>query len=137
MQTLCPESGLWTAPNWSKIWKLTMMSQFSEMTSTSNFFDVVLLFLLILVTGPTFMWISSLVPELWQFSFLRDWSEIRKSKISPPEFCPISGDWSKLWIINLARMSLIECYWMLQNSRVTAFTAFTVFELLKENQLGG
>ena len=28
-------------------------------------------------------------------------------------------------------MSLIECYWMLQNSRVTAFT---VFELLRENQ---
>ena len=43
-------------------------------------------------------------------------------------------DWSKLWIPNLARMSLIECYWMLQNSRVTAFT---IFELLRENQLRG
>ena len=42
--------------------------------------------------------------------------------------------WGKLWIPNLAWMSLIECYWMLQNSRVTAFT---VFELLRENQLGG
>ena len=42
--------------------------------------------------------------------------------------------WGELWIANLARMSLIECYWMLQNSRVTAFT---VFELLRENQLGG
>ena len=31
-------------------------------------------------------------------------------------------------------MSLIECYWMHQNSRVIAFT---VFELLRENQLGG
>ena len=31
-------------------------------------------------------------------------------------------------------MSLIGCYWMLQNSRVTAFI---VFELLRENQLGG
>ena len=30
-------------------------------------------------------------------------------------------------------MSIIECYWMLQNSRVTAFT---VFELLRKNQLG-
>ena len=48
-------------------------------------------------------------------------------------FCPISGDWGELWIPNLAQMSLIECYWMLQNSRVTAFT---VFELLRENQLG-
>ena len=31
-------------------------------------------------------------------------------------------------------MSLIECYWMLQNSRVAAFT---VFDLLRENQLPG
>ena len=30
--------------------------------------------------------------------------------------------------------SVIECYWMQQNSRVPAFT---VFELLRENQLGG
>ena len=83
-----------------------------------------------LVTGPSFMSISSLVLELWQFSFIRDWPEIRKSEIPPSEFCPISGDWGKLWIPNLARMSLIECYWMLQNSSVTAFT---VFELLREN----
>ena len=31
-------------------------------------------------------------------------------------------------------MSLIECYWMLQNSSITAFT---VFALLRKNQLGG
>ena len=36
-----------------------------------NFFDVVLFLLLSLVTGPSF--ISSLVLELWQFSFIRDW----------------------------------------------------------------
>ena len=35
---------------------------------------------------------------------------------------------------NRMLLNLIECYWMLQNSRVTAFT---VFELLRENQLGG
>ena len=99
-----------------------------------NFFDVVLFLLSSLVTGPSFMSISSLVLELWQFSFIRDWPEIRKSEIPSSEFCPISGDWGKLWIPNLARMSLIECYWMLQNSRVTAFT---VLELLRENQLEG
>ena len=87
-----------------------------------------------LVTGPSFLSISSLVLELWQFSFIRDWQEIRKSEIPPSGFCPISGDWGELWIPNLARMSLIECYWMLQNSRVTTFT---VFELLRENQLRG
>ena len=111
-----------------------MTSQFSDMTSTSIFFDVVLFLLSSLVTGPSFMSISLLVLELWQFSFIRDWPEIRKSEIPPSEFCPISGDWGELWIPNLARMSLIECYWMLQNSRVTAFT---VLELLRENQLEG
>ena len=119
MQTLCPESGLRIAPNWPKIRKMTMTSQFSDMTSSSIFFDVVLFLLSSLVTGPSFMSISSLVLELWQFSFIRDWPEIRKSEIPLPEFCPISRDWGKLWVPNLARMSLIECYWMLQNSRVT------------------
>ena len=104
------------------------------MTSTSIFLEVVVFLLSSLVTGPSFMSISSLALELWQFSFIRDWPEIRKSEIPTSEFYPISGDWDQLWIPNLARMSLIECYWMLQNSRVTAFT---VFELLRENQLGG
>ena len=66
--------------------------------------------------------------------FIRDWPEIGKSEIPPSVFCSISGDLGELWIPNLAWMSLIECYWMLRNSRVTAST---VFELLKENQVGG
>ena len=98
------------------------------MTSSSNFFDVVLFLLFFLVTGPSFTSISSLVLELWQFSFMRDWPEIRKSEIPQSEFCPISGDWGKLRIPNLARMSLIKCYWMLQNARVTGFT---ISELLR------
>ena len=61
---LCLESGLQTAPNWPKIRKMTMTSQFFDMTSTSNFFDVVLFLLPSLVTGPSFMSISSLVLEL-------------------------------------------------------------------------
>ena len=52
---------------------------------------------------------------------------------SASEFVPISRDWGKLWARHLAGMSLIQCYWMLQNSRVTTFT---VLELLRENQLG-
>ena len=113
---------------------MTLTSQFSDMTSSSNFFDVVLFLLSSLVTGPSFMSMSSLVLELWQFSFIRDWPEIRKSEILPSEFCSISENWGKLWIPNLARMSPIKYYWMLQNSRVRALT---VFELLRENQLGG
>ena len=76
-----------------------------------------------LVTGPSFMSLSSLVLELWQFSFIRDWLEIRKSKIPPSKFCPISGDCGKLGIPNLARISLIKCYWMMQIARGTIFNA--------------
>ena len=134
MQTLCPESGLQTAPNWPKIRKMTMTSQFSDMTSTSNFFDVVLFLLSSLVTGPSFMSISSLVLELWQFSFIRDWPEIQKSEIPPSEFCPISGDWSQLWIPNLARMSLIESYWMLRYNQGYNLYRFWV---IKRKPTGG
>ena len=45
--------------------------------------------------------------------------EIRNT---PVKFWPIFGDWSKLGIPNLALRSLIKCYWMLKNTRVTAFT---------------
>ena len=99
-----------------------------------DFFDVALFLLSSLVTGPSFMSISSLVLELWQFHFIRDWPEIRTSEILPSGFCPISGDGGELWIPNLARMSLkniTEC------CNMSGVTAFTVFELLRENQMGG
>ena len=99
----------------------------------AKIFDLILFFLSSLVTGPSSMSISSLILELWHFSFIRDWQEIRKSEIPPSEFCPISRDWGESEIPNLAQMSLIKCYWMLQNARVTAFT---VSELLRENQQG-
>ena len=105
-----------------------MSSQFANMTLSSIFFDVVLFLLSILVTGPCFMLIPSLVLE---FSFIRDWPEIRKSEICPSEFSLISGDWGKLGIPNLTGMSLIKCCCMLQNARVKAVT---FSELLRENQ---
>ena len=55
-------------------------------------------------------------------------------EISLYEIFPISGDWDKLGIPNLTRMSLIKSYWILQNVRDTAFT---ISELLRENQGGG
>ena len=110
-----------------------MTSEFSDMTSSSNFVDLVLFPLSNLVAGPSFLSVSSLVLQLWQFSFIRDWPEIRKSEIPPSKFCSIPGNWGKLVIPNLARMSLLKCYWMLQNARVTAFT---ISELLRENQQG-
>ena len=59
--------------------------------------------------------------------FSYNWPEIRKWEIPSSEFCPISGDWSKLWIPHLARMSPIKYYWMLQNSRVSALTVTSTY----------
>ena len=59
--------------------------------------------------------------------FSYNWPEIRKWEILSSEFCPISGDWSKLWIPHLARMSPIKYYWMLQNSRVSALTVTSTY----------
>ena len=109
---------------------MTKTSQFADMTSSSNFFDVVVFFLSSLVTGPSFMSTSLLILELWQFFFMRDWTKIRKSEIPPSEFCQISGNRGKLGITYLARMFLMKCYWMLQNARVTAFTVSEI----RENQ---
>ena len=67
------------------------------------------------------------VPELWQFTFIRDWPEIRKLEIPPFEFCPLSGDYGKLEILNLVQTPLIKSHWMLQNARVTAFIVSEVF----------
>ena len=96
--------------------------------------NVVLFLLTSIATGPGFMLISSLVVELWQFLFIRDWPETQKSEITPSGFGSISGDCCKQAIPNLARTSLIKCYWMMQNARVTAFT---VSELLRKNRLEG
>ena len=84
-------------------------------------------------TAPSFMPISSLVLKLWGCSFIRDWPEFRKLKVPPSDFLLISGDWGRLGIPNLAWMSLIKCYWMLLNAKVTAFT---ISELLREYQQG-
>ena len=78
------------------------------MTKTSSFFDFVLFLLSSLLTGPSFMSISSLVLELWEFPFTIFWPESRKSEIPPSEFCSISGDWSKLGIPNLGQTSLMK-----------------------------
>ena len=73
-----------------------------------NFFDVAVFLLSSLITGPSFVSILELVPELWQLSIIKDWPEIKKSRISPSGFCPITGVWGKPGISKLAQMSLIE-----------------------------
>ena len=113
---------------------MTMTSKFSDMTSLLISFGIVLFHLSGLVAGLSFISISSPVLGLWQFSFTKEWPEIRKPEIFPSKFCPISRDWEELGKPNLPRMFAITCYWMLQNARLTAFT---VSELLRENQQEG
>ena len=48
-----------------------MTSQFISMTSSSNFFDVDVLLLSSLVTGLSFILVSWLVIQLWQFLFYK------------------------------------------------------------------
>ena len=56
--------------------------------------------------------------------------KIPKIGTLPSEFFPMAGDWVKLGIPNLSRMSLIKIQLTLQNAKVTAST---VSELLREN----
>ena len=84
------------------------------------------------VTGASFMSISLLALEFWDFPFVRD--SPKKSEILPSEFCPISGDWGELGIPDLANIFLIKCYWMIQ---IASVTVLTVFELLRVNQQEG
>ena len=108
-----------------------MTSQLCDMMSSLNFFEVALFLLSSLVAGPSFTSISLLVLELWQFPFIRDCPEIKKSEIPSSEFYPISEIEKSLK--TKFGMSIIKCYWMLQNTRVTVFT---VSECLRENQKG-
>ena len=117
LQTIQPESGFRIAPNWQKIGKMTMTSEFADMTPSWYFWRC-FVFLFILVTGPSFKWTTSLFLELLQFAFIRDWPEIWKSEILPSSFSPSSRDWGKLRLPILTRLSLMKCYWMQQNSRV-------------------
>ena len=63
-QTMRLEFGFWIAPNWPKTGKMTMTSQILDMASSSNAFEVILFLLSVLVTGPSFMSMSSVVLEL-------------------------------------------------------------------------
>ena len=110
---------------------MTMASTFTEMTPSPIFFDVVLFLLLSLVAGPSFMSISLLLVELWQFSFIRDGPEIWNSEIHSSQICPISGDSGKWGIPYMPRMflkNIIQCY---------KIPAFAVCKLLREKPQGG
>ena len=58
--------------------------------------------------------------------FNKGWPKIRKLKMSLSEFRSVPGDCGEIGIPTLEWMSLMKCYRMLQNARVTAFTVFEV-----------
>ena len=59
---------------------------------------------------------------VWQFWFIRDCPEIRKPKIPPSEFFPISRDWASYGYRVYWHECLIKSYWKLQNARITVLT---------------
>ena len=59
-----------------KLEKWQCPHNFFDLTSSAIFFDIVLFLLLILVTGPSLMPMSSLILELWQFTYVRHWPKI-------------------------------------------------------------
>ena len=113
-------------------------SQFINMTSSSDLFDVVFFLLSSLVTDISFISIPSLVLELWQFQFIyiKDWPEIQKLEKNLSEFFPISRVW-RLEQIRDVKFGTDACIKMLLNVQNTRVTVFNAFELLKEKQQGG
>ena len=107
---------------------MTITSQFSDMTSLSNFrvsffkFTYWSEFHFNIIAGS----------RVTKF-FIKDWPEIWKLEIPLSQFCPISRDWGELAIPSVAQMSLIKCHWMLQIARSIAFT---FSELLRETLTG-
>ena len=59
---------------------MTMASQLPNMTTLWNLLDVVVFPSSSLVTDSSFLSVSILILELWQFSFIRDWPKSRKSE---------------------------------------------------------
>ena len=102
-----------------------------------KFFDVTLFFSSSLVIGPSFMSISSLVLELWQFSFVRDWPEIRRLEIPSPEFFPISGDWGGRRGVRDTRFGKNVSNKMLLNAAKCQGYSFYRFWVIKRKPTGG
>ena len=107
---------------------MTMTSQFPDMTAPSIFWCC---FIFLVNFSYWSKFHVNIHRWFWNYEhfFIRDWLEIRKSKIPTSDFCPISGDWDKLEIPNFARMSLINFY--------CQCCSFYCFWAIKGKQMGG
>ena len=87
-----PESTFKIAPNWLCIGRLTVTHNSPTWRHPQLFLTCAVFLMSGLVTGPSFIAISLLGMELWQFSFIADWPKIWKLEILLSEFCPIFED---------------------------------------------
>ena len=97
-----------------------------------NFLDVVSFLLSSLVTGPSFLSISSLVLELWEFPFIRD--RTRNPKIGNTPILVLSNIW-RLGRVRNAKFGTNVFDKMLMN--VAKCQGFRLSQLLRENQSEG
>ena len=126
---MSPESGFQKAPNWPKIGKMTMTSWIHHQIFWCLFVSLVQFSYWsrfhVYIIG------ASGVMTIFFYEGLNKNPDIRNT---PSEFCQMSGDWRNFMVLNLAQISLMRCYWTLQNVRVKAFT---ISEVLRENQQEG
>ena len=115
------------------IQKKTMTSQFPDMTSSSDFFDVAVFLLSSLVTGPSFMSITGLVLELWQFLFIKDWPE---SEIGNTPVWAWANIW-KLGRVRETKFSTIVSNKSLLNAAKLHGYSFYSFWVIKGKLTGG
>ena len=103
------------------------------MTSSSIFLNVVLFHLSSLVTGPSFMSISLLGLELWQFLFVRHWQEIWKSEIP---VWTLPNIWRLGKVRNTKFGTKISSKMLINAAKFQGYRFYRFWsELLKENQL--
>ena len=116
-----PESGFRIAPNWPQFekWKWRHKWKWRCFVSLVNF-SYWYKFHVNIITGSGVMTIS----------FYKGLT--RNLEIGNTPVWVLSNIWRELGIPNLARTSLIKCYWMLQNAKVTSH-----FWFIKRKPTGG
>ena len=111
---------------------MTITSQFADIRSSSNFIDVVLFLLSSLFNDQIFMSTSSLVLELWQFSFISDWPEIRntfvwvlpnKWKLGQVRNTKFATNISNKMLLNAAKFQgySFYCFWVIKGKPIGIF----------------
>ena len=116
---------------------MTMTSQFVNMTSSSIYLTLFCFYcqfyLLVQVSCQYHHWFWS-YDNFFLYKGLNRNPKIGNTHIWVLPNIPNIWRLGKIRIPNFARIDLMNCYWMLQNARVAAFT---VSDLLRENQQGG